>query len=135
MNIIKNIHEKHRSCVHTPEGLTYQFAATSDLLQGCSLSPQLVNLLSHTTLSMLKNHVGVIINDVIYDTLAYACDLDRLAQTEASELKSASNNFGMRISPKKTKVIQITKDTKITSRAPKIQNQRYNERTATIATT
>lgn len=110
------MYDNYRSCVQTPEGQTEEFATTSGVLQGCILSPQLFKLFLHAILSLLENNVGVTVNGTNIDTLAYADDLDKLAETEsslqaqASELETAANSFGMFINPKKTKAMRTTKD-------------------------
>ncbi|KAK2711554.1 hypothetical protein QYM36_012647 [Artemia franciscana] len=86
------------------------------LLEGLIIPAQEVDPDLIPQVYLLEGHVEVFISGVNINTLGYADDLDKRAETESSlraqavELESTSNSFSMRIKQKKTKVMCATKD-------------------------
>ena len=115
VQIIKSLYDQFRGQVITVDGLSEEFTTSSGVLQGCILSPHLFNLFLNAVLSMMQSEYGATIGGVLIENLAYADDIDELAnstqelQAQADKLYDTTKPFGMEINASKTKVMVTTR--------------------------
>ena len=111
VDLIKDMYSKFGSRVMTSEGLTDSFQTSAGVLQGCLLSPELFNLFLTAVLSLVETTCGAHIGGVQIDKLAYADDIDEMAETPedlqavANDVFEATSSFGMIINVSKTKAM------------------------------
>ena len=110
-SLIRDMHSKLRSRVTTGGSLSECIEISTDVLQGCLLSPELFNLFLTAVLSLLDNFSGVLIRETLIDKLAYADDIDQInenlgnLQSQADNIQSTTKHFGMTINSSKTKAM------------------------------
>ena len=125
LSAIQSLYNNCKSCVRINGSKSEYFQVQVGLRQGCVLSPLLFMIFMDKLSRTSTNPVCIKIGDVKVDSLLFADDVARLAESP-TDLQSALNQFqavcsgyGMKINVKKTEVM-------VTSRKPNQCNLHLN---------
>lgn len=116
LSSIQSLYNNCKSCVRINGNKSDYFQVQVGLRQGCVLSPLLFMVFMDKISRTSANPAGVKIGDVKVDSLLFADDVARLAQSTAG-LQSALNQFqevcttyGMKINVKKTELMATSRE-------------------------
>lgn len=118
LEAIKSLYVDSRAAVRIDGELSESFEVGEGVRQGCCLSPLLFIIFIDKIIRQANIQGNVEIGEVIYNLLAFADDLVLLTEDVSAlqegidKLNSACEEFGMRISVSKTKVMHIGKERK-----------------------
>lgn len=115
IRLTKATNEGSRCCVRVGGSSSGSFEVRSGLRQGCPLAPTLFNIALEWVMRQTPGGSGMVLSGRVFDRLAYADDVDLMADTfEQVEEKivnfsAAAGRVGLTINEEKTKLMKVTR--------------------------
>lgn len=116
IRLARMCYEGTRCCVRVGGQRSPPFQVTTGLRQGCPLAPILFNFALEWVMRQVDHSGGLRLEDLSCDRLAYADDVDLMADDFAGverklvDLRTAASKVGMAINEDKTKLMKIHKN-------------------------
>ena len=113
MRVIQALYYDQVAAVRIEDGHSEEFKIKRGVRQGCILSLKLFNLYTENVFREIDNLDGVKIGGININNLRYADDTALLAESEeqlqrmVNEVNSKSEDYGLRMNVKKTKVMVV----------------------------
>jgi Reverse transcriptase (RNA-dependent DNA polymerase) len=118
IRLIKGIYDKSAAAVRLDHGLTEWFKTTIGVRQGCTLSPDLFNLVLEAVmrLALEKEEEGLKLCGRVVNNLRFADDINLMAETTSGlqritdRVSEQGERLGLVINSSKTKVMAVSKE-------------------------